>query len=127
MSASQRRAIDAIAFELAAALENYDKDTEQLVATWLDMELYQSVSRQVDHMRMLCAALPPLAVPWVNLLISHSELVHCLWKCGEKFAPSEEFGECHARHAIAVTALRERCLWLFTKMDDPAAAGDRLH
>jgi hypothetical protein len=118
MSAPQRRAIEAIAFELAAAVKNYEKDTVQLVATWLDMELYQSVSRQVDHMRMLCASLPQLAVPWVNMLISHTELVHCLWKCGERSAPSAELDECHSRHTSAIVMLRERCVWLFTKVED---------
>jgi hypothetical protein len=117
LSASQRRAIQAIAFELVAALENYEEAADQLVATWLDMELYQSVSRQVDHMKTLCASLPQLAVPWVGLLISHSELVHCLWKCGETFLPSKDFEECRARHSRAIVALRERCTWLFTSMD----------
>jgi hypothetical protein len=118
MSAPQRRAMEAIAFELAAAVENYEKATDQLVATWLDMDLYQSVSRQVDHMRMLSASLPQLAVPWVNLLISHTEFVHCLWKCGQKAAPSGELEGCRSRHSAAVDLLRERCLWLFTRIED---------
>lgn len=117
MSASQGRAIQALAFELVAALENYERDTEVLVATWLDMEQYQLVSRQVDHLRLLCAALPQMAVPWVGLLISHAELMHCLWKCGEAFVPSPDFDVCRGRHQRAVATLREKCVWLFSKMD----------
>lgn len=117
MSASQRRAIDAIAFEMTAAIENYEHGIDQLVVTWPNMDLYHSVSRQVDHMRMLSTALPQVAVPWVSLLISHAELVHCLWKCGEAFAPSADFETCRARHARAILMLRERCTWLFTRVD----------
>ena len=117
MSASQARAIDAIAFELAAAVENYEQACEQLVATRPDMALYQSVSRQVDHMRLLCASLPQVSVAWVGLLISHAELVHCLWRCGEKSALSPELEACQVRHAHAIRALREKCVWLFSRAE----------
>jgi hypothetical protein len=117
MSASQQRALEAIAFELAAATENYEQATDQLVATWLDMELYQSVSRQIDHMRMLSASLPPVSVAWIGLLISHAELIHCLWKCGEKLSPSDDLDRCRAAHSRAVGALREKCVWLFSKIE----------
>jgi hypothetical protein len=109
MSASQHRIFGAIALELAAAVEEYARASDQLVATWLDMELYQAVSRQVDHMRMLCASLPEVSLPWVEVLIAHTELVHCLWKHADKAVPGEELARCRAQHVAAVHALREKC------------------
>lgn len=98
-------------------MKNYGLAVDSLVETWLDMELYQSVSRQIDHMRMLSASLPHVAVPWVGLLISHAELIHCLWKCGETFKPSAEMQACRARHERAVMALRDQCVYLFSRME----------
>lgn len=99
-------------------MEHYEHATDRLVANWPDMELYHSVGRQVDHMRMLGAALPQLAVPRVNLPIAHSELVHCLWRCSHRSAPSAEFAHCRSRHCAAVVVLRERCVCLFTRIED---------
>jgi hypothetical protein len=116
MSAPQDRAQDAVAFELAAALESYEEEVQRLVGTWLDMELYASVSSRVDRMKMLSASLPQLAVPWVHLLISHAELIHCLWKCGEQSRSSRDVEQCRERHVLAITAMREKCLYFFTRM-----------
>ena len=69
MSARQLPAPDATAFRLAALLEQYEQDVEELAATWRDAGLYERVSREIDEMRLLCAGLPMLSAPWVHVLI----------------------------------------------------------
>jgi hypothetical protein len=104
----------AIAFQLACALERYDEDSAEMVRTWLDMELYAEVSRRVDEMRLHCGSLSRLSVPWVAFLISHSELVFCLWRTSERPSSScPEVQACVSRHSAAVRDLRESCARLF--------------
>lgn len=79
MSARELPAVDAMAFRLAVLLEQYEQDVEELTSTWFDPALYARVSRELGEMRLLCAQLPLLSVQSIDLLISHAELVHCLW------------------------------------------------
>lgn len=111
MSASHAPALDAIAFQLVAALEQYDEDVGRMVDTWLDMELYQRVSAQIEDIRHYSAALPQLGVHWVELLIAHAELVHSLWRLRfqEVDADREQLETVRARHAACVASLRSRC------------------
>jgi hypothetical protein len=80
MSAPDQHTREAIASQLITALEQYEADVQILCGSWLDMEHYQSVSQQVDELRMYAAALPRVSVQWVAVLISHAELIHSLWK-----------------------------------------------
>ena len=118
MSASAAPALDAIAFQLAAELEKYDQDTDKLIRTWPDMDLYRELSAQIDRIRMYSSALAEARVQWVELLITHSELVHCLWRAeyGQP-APDarEQLAQVRERHADCVAALRNRCLRLISR------------
>jgi hypothetical protein len=112
MSASHAPALDAISLQLVATLERYERDSAVMVDTWLDMELYQRVSEQVEQIRMYCALLPQLSVQWVELLIAHAELVHSLWRLRfqEVAADRTQLQELRERHARCATALKMRCL-----------------
>lgn len=79
MRSSECQATQATALELEAALDIYERHVRRLARTWLDMDLYREVSAEIDAIRCACANLPELSVPWVALLVSHAELVHCLW------------------------------------------------
>lgn len=61
---------------------------------------------------MLSAAFPQVSVQWVELLITHAELVHSLWRLRfrEDEADRSRLGEVRARHAACIAALRGRCL-----------------
>jgi hypothetical protein len=112
MSAFQSQALDAIAFQLVAALDQYDRDAGTMVDTWLDMDLYRRVSEEIEEIRMYSAALPQLSVHWVELLIAHAELVHSLWRLRfrEIEADRGRLAELRERHTDCVKALRGRCL-----------------
>lgn len=114
MSASQAPALDAIALQLAAALDSYDRDAAAMVAGWPDMELYRSVGEQVEKIRMYGNALPAAGVQWVELLIAHAELLHLLWavQSGGTAGERAQASALRERHADCVLALRQRCLRL---------------
>lgn len=112
MSASQLPAVQATALHAVACLQGYEEHVRQLVASWLDMDLYQTVSAEVDAVKSACCLLPGLAVPTAGLLVSHAELVHCLWRASQ---PDSKVGagECERQlqeHLRIVHDLSRKCL-----------------
>ncbi|MDB5898650.1 MAG: hypothetical protein JWP22_4329 [Ramlibacter sp.] len=80
MSASQAHAFGAIAFQLAATLETYEKEVEGMLKCPFDADQYRRVSAHIDDMRLYASALPEVSVAWVEVLIRHFELTHHLWR-----------------------------------------------
>lgn len=111
MTVSDLQALHAIALHMAAALDNYELDTETMIAAWPDFECYRRVSEEVDRLRMYSSGLPATSVQWAELLIAHAELVHYLWRnCyGGGGGSAEAFERVREHHADCVTALRNRC------------------
>lgn len=114
MSAPQSRALDAIALQLAAALDRYDQDVGRMMESWPDLDLYREVSDQIERIRMFSSALPEARVQWVELLVAHAELIHFLWreKYGEGRAGREAIAAVRGHHGDAIAALRHRSLRL---------------
>ena len=79
MSASHTSIVTAIAFQLSAALENYQSYFDGLANPWLQTQQYNLVSRVFDEVRMLKGALPELSVNMCEVLICHVELMKALW------------------------------------------------
>jgi hypothetical protein len=117
MSAHQASALDAIAFQLAAALETYDEETAAMMAAWPDLERYRAVSEQIERIRLFSSALPDVRVQWVELLIAHAELIHFLWReqYGDGQAAREQIASVREHHSDAIAALRARCLRLVAR------------
>jgi hypothetical protein len=80
MSPSQPPSATAAAHQVLAALEQYRGRVQRLVSHFLDAELYQATSSDLDAVRSACAAVPALSAAWVALLIAHAEFVHGLWQ-----------------------------------------------
>ena len=97
------------ATRLAAALEQYDKQCEEMVRTWLDMDRYVAVSALVDEIRMYCGSLPGVSAAWVAFLISHCDLVFCLYQVGSGCSGSPEVQARVRHHAVAQRNLRQSC------------------
>lgn len=112
MSAAQAPALDAIAFQLVGALEKYDRDVVAMMESWRDLDLYRAASTQLDEVRLYCSVLRDVRVQWVELLITHAELVHCLWRVqyGNEQLALEKAADVREHHADAIKALRNRCL-----------------
>lgn len=117
MTASHAPILDAIAFQMAAALEHYEQDVVRMMDASLDMDVYREVSRQIEYIRMYSAALPQLSVPWVELLIAHAELVHHMWRAqNARPAPTaDEVAAVWQRHAEAVRHLHDGCLRMLAR------------
>lgn len=111
MSAPQASALSAIAFQLAAALDAYEQDLALLVRTPSDLDVYERVGSHMDQMRMYAAALPPLAVPWVEVMIRHFEFTHGLWRW-QQDAAAADLRQLHAQLLEAIRALSRRCVKL---------------
>jgi hypothetical protein len=112
MSAPQHQALSAIAFQLAAALDNYEQDVHALVAASFDPELYRRISRQMDDMRMYAAALPQVSVAWVEVMIRHFELTHAMWRNSRAGEPAVELQPLLAHLREAVARLSRKCAQL---------------
>jgi len=113
MSEMHRGLEEAAAVRLAAALDEYDGECAEMVRTWLDMELYAAVSALVEEMRPCCDWLPRLSLPWTVFLISHSELVFCLWRAGSRNSGCPEVQACAREHQAALRHLRQSCARLY--------------
>ena len=66
-------------------------------------------------MRVLCAGLPLMSVAWLHVLISHAELVNCLWRSSAKPKDCRTSEDCKEEHLLAVRALRKKCLRHFSR------------
>src|SRR3954469_19670053 len=112
MSATQLPVAQATALHAVACLQHYEERVHRLVESWLDMDVYQSVSAEVDAVKSSCALLPGLSVPIADLLVTHAELVHCLWRASQ---PDRTAGtdDCEAylrEHLASIHALSRKCL-----------------
>ncbi|RYF15311.1 MAG: hypothetical protein EOO30_14985 [Comamonadaceae bacterium] len=112
MSAPQINALSAIAFQLAATLQAYQADMDLLVGQGFDPDVYRRVSAQVDQMRMYAAALPPLSVAWVEVMIRHFELTHGLWRAHKPGGEGVDVDRLHAQLDEAVERLARKCVQL---------------
>ena len=114
MSASHFPVVRATAMQAATALARYERHVRSLATTWLDMELYATVSEEIDEVKGHVDLLPGMATRCTSLLISHAALVHALWANGQ---PGAEDGSADVasrleEHLECIDALARRCLRL---------------
>ena len=111
MSAPQTPALQAVASQLAAALDEYERDTAAMLESWPDLERYRKVSAQIETIRSYSSGVPEARVQWVELLIAHGELVHSLWRVqyGDQAVASTDVLPVREHHSSCVAALRQRC------------------
>jgi hypothetical protein len=113
-------ALRATALQAADALARYELHVRRLAATWLDMELYRTVSTEIDEIQRYCKGLPQFSVAWVALLISHAELIHCLWRSSQpgSAVPWKERQHCLLDHIACIHVLADRCIDLARQQHD---------
>lgn len=99
-----------------AALERYQSHLRQLVTRWMDMELYRTVSADLEQVRHCCQQMPQLSAGWVGLLIAHAELAHALWdssRAGSKVTAPER-QRLLAQAEARIHALQALCMDLLS-------------
>lgn len=109
MSASDAHVLSAVAFQLAAAVDAYEELVAELVHSGFDPELYRRAGQQVDQMRMYAAALPPVSVSWVEVMIRHFELTHGLWRVQKDGSGVAELRTVHQQLQEALQRLSRLC------------------
>ncbi|MBI5277224.1 MAG: hypothetical protein HY854_12245 [Burkholderiales bacterium] len=119
MSVSDNLARSTIALQLADAVDVYDSQLEQLVATHADPDQYQELGRQLDEMRMYASTVPQVSVCWVELLIRHFELLHGLWRVQQGRSDGPGIEHLRSEQRRAALTLRRKCLQV--AHHDPAA------
>lgn len=117
MSASHAPVLTAIAFQLSAALENYQMHVDALANPWSQRRRYDLVRHAFDEIRMLKGALPDLSVIMVEVSICHVELMKALWLAGSSRESHDTpaLQELRERHRELVGAMRERSLRVFSR------------
>ena len=108
MSAPQFEAPAAIAFQLAARLERYERDVAAIERLPLDPELYRRVSSHIEQMRMYAGSLPAVSVSWVEVTIRHFEFIHGLWRAQQGDA-TVDLPQLQQQLHGAIRALSLRC------------------
>lgn len=117
MSASHAPVLTAVAFQLSAALENYQMHVDSLKDPCLQRQQYERVSSVFDEVRMLTGALPGLSVHMVEVLILHMELMKELWLSGTPggVGDADPHEDLRAKLRQSVSAMRERCVRVFSR------------
>jgi hypothetical protein len=110
MSASHFPALRALALQAATTLARYERHVRKLASSWLDMDLYNTVSEEIDEVRRLCVALPDVGVPWAALLVSHAELIRALWYSDRPGDRDTDVARCLEEHIACIDALVRRCM-----------------
>lgn len=111
MTSPAASSLNALAYDLATALDRYEQDVENLVRAWPDPDLYKRVNDSMEKVRASAAALPRLSVQAVELLIAHAELAQGLWDSVDPRLPAQEaVGAVVEQHRACVFRLRETCL-----------------
>ena len=100
--------------ETLAALERYQLHATQLVGNALDLDLYQTVTGDIDQVRRACHGVPHLTGPWVALLIAHAEMMNSLWSGARPggAAAASERQDLLARTRAACARLQDVCMQL---------------
>jgi len=117
MSVTHAPLVTAVAFQLSAALENYQMHVDELKNPWAQAAQYNAVSRVFDEVRMLKGALPELSVDMVEVLICHVELMKALWLSNATPPESDNaaLDELRDKHRQAVATMRDHCLRVFSR------------
>lgn len=117
MARSRCPELDAVAVRLLALLADYEAGVSRLVLHWheqQDWEHYTRVSSAFDEVRNTCGAQPKVSVPFLELLISHVELMETLPR-GPHGAASTPLVERYADHLHCIKSLQETCRQLLAE------------
>lgn len=118
MSASCTNELSPLAFQLAARLEVYESEVEELkTPAGVDARRCRLLSAALEEIWRIGGALPQLAVDIVEMRFRHAALMRSLGRSAEHpAATSTESAVALARkQRLAVHATRQKCVRLFAR------------
>ncbi len=101
-----------IAFQLMAALEQYELDLGRLRRSCSDLEIHGELAGQFDRMQLYASSLPQVLVHWVQLLISRYELTNRLRVAASRNQLRHSVAQTFEQHQRDAAALRHKCAGL---------------
>lgn len=111
MARSHFPELDATAVALLVMLVDYEECVGRLVLHWgevHDWSLYAQVCGAMDDVRNLCGAQPKLSLHFLELLISHVDLMHMLCRTSRAAERAALPGR-YADHLNCIKSLRAVC------------------
>lgn len=108
--------LDTVVMQLHGELQGYETHVRQLAQEWhthCDLVLFGEAGRAMDRMRTLAIAVPQLSATWLMVMISHTELMHNLWRVskGEPLDTAAELDD----HLSCVRAMASQCRRLLSQ------------
>jgi hypothetical protein len=101
--------LSVVEFLVAAALERYQASWDQLIESWFDRERFQAVNAELDELRKLAAALPPLSADMMEVIMRHAQLLRALVRAaGSQHAA--QVAALRQKHRNAIEAIRAKCI-----------------
>jgi hypothetical protein len=118
MSVSCVNELSPLAFQLAARLESYEADVEELVRhSGFDVERCRLLTNELEEVRRLGGALPQLAVDIVEMRLQHFDLMRSLCRPVEDRVapPAEPAAALLRKQRLVVHATRQKCVRLIAR------------
>jgi len=110
--------LSVVAFLLAAALERYQANWDQLIESWFDRQRCDMVNQELDEIRKLRAALPQLGADMMEVMMRHAQLLRSLVKAATaEGGAASQVAALRQKHRSAIEAMRGKCLRLFARDD----------
>jgi hypothetical protein len=110
--------LSVVAFLLAAALERYQANWDQLIESWFDRQRCVLVNQELDEIQKLRGALPQLAADMVEVMMRHAQLLRSLMKAATvEGGAAAQIAALRQKHRGATEAMRAKCLRLFARDD----------
>jgi iron-sulfur cluster repair protein YtfE (RIC family) len=109
--------LSVVAFLLAAALERYQANWDQLIESWFDRTRCDMVNQELDEIQKLRSALPQLGADMMEVMMRHAQLLRSLLKAATDGAAAAQVAALREKHRSAIEAMRAKCLRLFPRDD----------
>lgn len=100
----------AAAFQLLARFPLYTDLINELAERWPNEEAYARASALVDLIGFEAMAIPELRAPWVEVLLSHTNLIQQFWA----FADASTRLDAAEAHIDAFLSFEAKCLQVAT-------------
>lgn len=100
----------AMAFQVAVALESYEQDLDQFVSAPLEPGLLWVAGNALERVKALAGAQSGLAVPLVDLMISHAQVTQAYSDLQSGRSDGSDCRRLYKQHCHKVESMRRKCL-----------------
>jgi hypothetical protein len=95
---------------IAAALERYQARWNEVIATCFDRDHCRAVNAELDNIRGLVTALPPLWEDMAEVVMRHAQLLLVVARPTSAQPKAAGVAALRKKHSLAIEGIRDRCL-----------------